>query len=138
MEQIKSLPSLCFFFMFLFGSILVVLPVPSHQMPYRGLGCSEMYPQDCGIGDEFLICSEWMVQFLLIDYNVQRLSLPSPVASYTEDSTLPADVSLVLHDTCRLLAVREVLRNNASSNCELLQRTEDYVMDLCQYVSGDI
>ena len=78
--------------------------------------------------EDLTVCPEWRVQVETLD------RLPSaPPAFFTEMSS--AQTSNVLADTCKLLAIREVLLKSDPRECSLIQKVTSQVIGLCHYVS---
>ena len=82
---------------------------------------------DCGSGR----CSEWMLQYHIIGYNIGSLH-PN---IYEDDIVAASPLDDVFHDTCKLLAIREVLNNSVQRDCKLLQAVTAQIRESCHYVS---
>ena len=124
MKMMCSSVSPSYFLVGLLGSASLLLAAPST-------------PQRCNSGGMINnnICTEWMLQYDIIDFELYDVRIPPPVSGYTENTSMP-DVFQpdVFSDTCQLLAIHEVMKRDSTNNCELLQKVSNQIMDLCLYV----
>jgi len=79
----------------------------------------------CGSG-----CSEWMIQ----DHIIYFIDDLYQSVQY-EDDIAAASLDDIFDDTCKLLAIREVLNNSVQRNCRLLQTVTAQIRELCHFVS---
>ena len=108
MKTMCSSVSLSYFLVGLLGSVSLVLAAPST-------------PQRCNSGGMNNICTEWMLQYDIINFELYDVRIPPPVSGYTENTSGVFQPD-VFSDTCQLLAIHEVMKRDSTNNCELLQR----------------
>ena len=91
--------------------------------------------QDCNSGGmiNYDICTEWMLQYDIINFELYDVHIPPPVSGYTENTSGVFQPD-AFSDTCQLLAIHEVMKRDSTNNCELLQKLSKQIMDLCLYV----
>ena len=110
MKLLCSSVSLSYFLVGLLGSVSLILAAPST-------------PQRCNSGGMINnnICTEWMLQYDIIDFELYDVRIPPPVSGYTEMISTP-DIFQpdVFSDTC---GIHEVMKRDSTNNCELLPET---------------